>query len=334
MRDVVTLLQTPRRPAHAGARATSARPQRRRADGVRLPPSDPALARAHRGCSSWPRRASRARRRRSSPPRCAPCARRSCVGVAQQTYAEHVDSLDATTYLVKFTAEPIPGLGLLDLPLPAVMSADRPHARRARLGRPAAAPADRASRAPSCAAWSSGCSARWRYSLAERRRGRPRRSSAWSTARSSPRPPAPADAMIVATFDLAVKEQTHRVSLCLPFAGLHPHLVQRRRARARLGARARSSATAPPSWWTAASRTCRSTPSSASAPPAWAPTPSRTWPSATCCASRTAPPPARRRRRRAPPSPTPRPAPTAPGWRRWSSAPPVPRRTHDHHPPT
>jgi flagellar motor switch protein FliM len=35
-----------------------------------------------------------------------------------------------------------------------------------------------------------------------------------------------ADAMIVASFELVVKERSHRVSLCLPFAGLQPHLVR------------------------------------------------------------------------------------------------------------
>lgn len=40
----------------------------------------------------------------------------------QRSYAEYVDSLGSMTYLTKFSAEPLPGLGVLEMPLPAVMS--------------------------------------------------------------------------------------------------------------------------------------------------------------------------------------------------------------------
>ena len=34
-----------------------------------------------------------------------------------------------------------------------------------------------------------------------------------------------ADVMVVATFDLRIDEQAHRMTLCLPFSGLLPHLT-------------------------------------------------------------------------------------------------------------
>ena len=35
-----------------------------------------------------------------------------------------------------------------------------------------------------------------------------------------------ADIMVVATFDLRVDDSEHRLTFCLPFSGLHPHLVK------------------------------------------------------------------------------------------------------------
>ena len=65
------------------------------------------------------------------------------TSVEQRSYAEYVDSLTSTTYLTIFSAEPMPGLGVLEIPLPAMMACDRPHARRPRRRRAARAPADR-----------------------------------------------------------------------------------------------------------------------------------------------------------------------------------------------
>ncbi|WP_337191389.1 flagellar motor switch protein FliM [Nocardioides flavescens] len=46
----------------------------------------------------------------------------SLVSVDQRSYAEYVDSLDSMTYLTSFSAEPMPGQGVLELPLRAVMA--------------------------------------------------------------------------------------------------------------------------------------------------------------------------------------------------------------------
>ena len=44
------------------------------------------------------------------------------LSINQESYAEYVDSLQAPTYLTKFSAEPMPGHGVLEIPLPATMS--------------------------------------------------------------------------------------------------------------------------------------------------------------------------------------------------------------------
>ena len=43
------------------------------------------------------------------------------VSIDQRTYSEYVDSLDSETYLTLFLADPMPGLGVLELPLLATM---------------------------------------------------------------------------------------------------------------------------------------------------------------------------------------------------------------------
>lgn len=46
----------------------------------------------------------------------------SLTGIEQSTYSEYVDSLDATTYLTIFSAEPLLGKCVLEVPLRAVMT--------------------------------------------------------------------------------------------------------------------------------------------------------------------------------------------------------------------
>ena len=44
------------------------------------------------------------------------------VGIEQRTYAEYVDSLGPSTYMTLFSADPMPGTGVLEIPLFATMS--------------------------------------------------------------------------------------------------------------------------------------------------------------------------------------------------------------------
>ncbi|WP_235537180.1 flagellar motor switch protein FliM [Nocardioides sp. Soil805] len=151
------------------------------------------------------------------------CAAR-LLGVAQQTYAEYIDSLEATTYLVKFTAEPVPGIGLLDLPLPAVMSAiDH------MLGGPGSGEQPQRPLTEIESAVVRGVVTRLlgelEYSLTDIVEVHPELAGVEYSPQLAQAAGA-GEVMVVATFDLMVGERSHRVSLCLPFASLHPHLVR------------------------------------------------------------------------------------------------------------
>ena len=146
------------------------------------------------------------------------------VGVAQQPYSEYVHGLDSSTYLAKFTADPIPGLCLLHIPLPAVMTAiDH------MLGGPGSDEQPLRPLTEIEGAVVRGLVIRLlrelEYSLADVVEVTPEAVGVEYNPQLA-QAAGPADAMIVATFDLMVKERTHRLSLCLPFGGLHPHLAR------------------------------------------------------------------------------------------------------------
>lgn len=146
------------------------------------------------------------------------------LGVAQQPYAEYVDTLDATTYLIKFSAEPVAGLGLLNLPLPAVMSAiDH------MLGGPGAdeQPLRPLTDIESAVVQSlvTRILGELQYSLAEVVEVDAQKSGVEYSPQLA-QAAGPADTMVVASFDLVIKDRSHRVTLALPFSGLHPHLVR------------------------------------------------------------------------------------------------------------
>ena len=146
------------------------------------------------------------------------------VGIGQQTYAEHVDTLEDQTYAVTIAADPLPELVLLDLPLAAVMSAidhmiggagagEQP--RRALTELESAVVHDLLV----------GLIAQLGHSLSGIVATAPTLVGVEYDARLV-QAVAPGDAVVVATFDLVVEERRHRVTLCLPLAGLHPHLVR------------------------------------------------------------------------------------------------------------
>lgn len=146
------------------------------------------------------------------------------VGVAQQAYGEHVDSLDEMSYTVKLSAEPLQGLGLLDLPLPAVMSAID-----LMLGGPGADAQPQRPLTDIESAVVHEMVARLLGELAHSLSGVVALTPVLVGLEYHPQlaqAAAPGEAMVVAAFDLLVKERHHRVTLCLPFAGLHPHLVR------------------------------------------------------------------------------------------------------------
>ncbi len=145
------------------------------------------------------------------------------TSIEQCSYAEYVESLGPATYMTVFSAEPMPGSGILELPLPAVMSCiDN------MLGGPGeSVQPDRP------LTEIEGAVVR---GLFERLLGELRYSLEGVVA-LDPRPLAveyspqfaqvagASDVMVTSTFELRVNEAATRLTLCLPFSGLLPHLV-------------------------------------------------------------------------------------------------------------
>jgi flagellar motor switch protein FliM len=145
------------------------------------------------------------------------------VDIAQRTYAEYVDSLGASTYMTLFSADPIPGTGVLEIPLFATMSCldhmlggpgsdEQPD-------RPLTEIEDGVIRG-----------------LVERLLGEMRYSlepivalepvvSGLEYSPQFAQVAGAADVMVVVTFELRIGERAHRLTVCLPFSGLVPHLT-------------------------------------------------------------------------------------------------------------
>ncbi|GAA4088966.1 flagellar motor switch protein FliM [Nocardioides kongjuensis] len=145
------------------------------------------------------------------------------AGIEQRTYAEYVDSLGPSTYMTLFTADPIPGTGVLEIPLFATMSCldhmlggpgsdEQPD-------RPLTEIEDGVIRG-----------------LVERLLGEMRYAldgivtlepnvTGIEYSPQFAQVASAADVMVVVTLELKIGERAHRVSVCLPFSGLLPHLA-------------------------------------------------------------------------------------------------------------
>ncbi len=144
--------------------------------------------------------------------------------VEQKSYAEYIQSLGNTTYMTKFSADPVPGVGVLEFPLLATMACvDH------MLGGPGTTDQPDRPLTDIEAGVISG--------LIERLLGEMR----YALAGILPLDPqvlgheyspqfaqvaAGSDVMAVASFDLTIGEIIHRLTVCLPFGGLVPHLAQ------------------------------------------------------------------------------------------------------------
>jgi flagellar motor switch protein FliM len=148
------------------------------------------------------------------------------VGLAsidQRSYAEYVDSLGRSTHMTLFSADPVPGAGILEIPLPAAMACiDHMLGGRGESVQPERPLTEIESVVM--------------RGLVERLLGEMRYSLEGIVALQpvingveySPQfaqAAAASDVMIVATFDVRVGEASCRITLCLPFSGLHPFLV-------------------------------------------------------------------------------------------------------------
>ncbi|WP_323793301.1 flagellar motor switch protein FliM [Nocardioides sp.] len=147
----------------------------------------------------------------------------SLTRIDQRTYAEYVDSLAASTYLTLFTTDPMPGRGVLDLPLSAVMSC---------IDHMLGGPGDAQQPQRPLTEIESGVIrglverllSEMRYSLA----GIVALDPAVTGVEYSPQfaqVAGVADVMIVIELELRIDERPHRMTVCLPFSGLHPHLI-------------------------------------------------------------------------------------------------------------
>jgi flagellar motor switch protein FliM len=147
----------------------------------------------------------------------------SLVSVEQCNYSEYVDSLLAPTYMTIFTADPMPGRGVLEMPIQAVMSCID-HI----LGGPGSPdqPVRNLSEIESSVVqgFTERLLSEMRYSLSNVLEFEP----AIVGVEYSPlfaQLAAGSDVVAVATFELQINELQTRVTVCLPFAGLLPHLV-------------------------------------------------------------------------------------------------------------
>jgi flagellar motor switch protein FliM len=146
------------------------------------------------------------------------------LSIQQESYAEYVDSLQAPTYLTKFSADPIPGHGVLEIPLPATMSCiDH------MLGGPGAAlqPVRPLSEIEGAVVrgFVERLLGEMRYSLADIVETNPQVSGIEYSPQFAQVAGA-ADVMVVGTFDLRINERSSRMTICLPFSGLQPHLAR------------------------------------------------------------------------------------------------------------
>ncbi len=147
----------------------------------------------------------------------------SLSSIEQRSYAEYVDSLGASTYLTIFTADPMPGLGVLEIPLSATMACvDH------MLGGPGAAEQPERPLTEIEAGVIGGLTARllaeMRYSLSSIVTLEPHVTGVEYSPQFAQVAGA-ADVMVVATLDMRIDGAQHQMTVCLPFSGLLPHLT-------------------------------------------------------------------------------------------------------------
>jgi flagellar motor switch protein FliM len=146
------------------------------------------------------------------------------LSIQQESYAEYIDSLQAPTYLTKFSADPMPGHGVLEIPLPATMSCiDH------MLGGPGAAlqPVRPLTEIEGgvVRGFVDRLLGEMRYSLADIVELSPTVAGIEYSPQFAQVAGA-ADVMVVGTFDLRINERSYRMTICLPFSGLQPHLLK------------------------------------------------------------------------------------------------------------
>jgi flagellar motor switch protein FliM len=146
------------------------------------------------------------------------------ASVDQRSYGEYVESLGASSYMVLFSADPIPGAGVLEMPLPATMvCVDH------MLGGPGSTTQPNRPLTEIEGTVVRGFVERllheMRYSLEGVVTMEPRITGVEYSPQFA-QAAAVGDVMVVATFDLKLGDADHRMTFCLPFSGLLPHLLK------------------------------------------------------------------------------------------------------------
>lgn len=146
------------------------------------------------------------------------------TSIEQTTYAEYVDSLDSTTYLTIFSAEPLLSKCVLEIPLNAMMTAvDHMLGGQGRNDQPERPLTDIETGV------ARGLIERLlrelRYSLASVLTFEP----VVTGVEYSPQfaqVAAASDVMVSFEFELKLNERAFRMTMCVPFSGLLPHLIR------------------------------------------------------------------------------------------------------------
>ncbi len=148
----------------------------------------------------------------------------SLLTIDQQTYAEYVDSLDAPTYMTIVTSEELHAPGIVNLPMQATMTVvDHMLGGHGGPVQPIRSLTEIESSVVT------GLIERLLADLGYSMGGILRLDAKVRGVEYSPQfaqVAAASDVMVVATFDLKIGATAHRMTLCLPFPSLLPHLVK------------------------------------------------------------------------------------------------------------
>lgn len=143
--------------------------------------------------------------------------------IEQRTYSEYVESLRPTTYMTLFSTEPMPGMGVLEIPLNAVMSCIDHMLGGPGTGRQPERPLTEIE-----SGVIKGVVTRllgeMRYSLADMVAIDPLVTGVEYSPQFA-QVAGPTDIVVVIRFELRIDERPHPMTVCLPFNGLLPHLA-------------------------------------------------------------------------------------------------------------
>lgn len=147
----------------------------------------------------------------------------SILSIEQRTYGEYIDGLLTPTYMTMFTADPMPGLGVMEMPLAATMSSiDH------MLGGPGSGEQPLRPLTEIESGVFSGLIERllseMRYSLSAIVPLEPTVTGTEYSPQFA-QVAGSGDVMVVATFDMRIDDRAHKMTICLPFSGLLPHLA-------------------------------------------------------------------------------------------------------------